>query len=139
MEKMNAQQLMAQLNLDEGRRKRIYTDTKGKVTAGVGRNLTDRDFSEDEIDLMLQNDVRIVIQSLDKAYPWWKGLTEERQQVVANMAFNLGLPKFSAFKKFLAALQSGRWEMAADEMENSLWARDVGDRAVRLVKRMRNG
>jgi lysozyme len=139
MEEMNAQQLMAQLNIDEGRRKRIYPDTKGKITGGVGRNLSDRDFSEDEIDLMLQNDVRIVLQSLDKTYPWWRGMTEARQQVLANMTFNLGLPKLSAFKKFLAALQSGRWEMAADEMMNSQWASDVGDRAVRLAKHMREG
>lgn len=136
---MNTQQLMEQLNIDEGRRKSIYTDTKGKITAGVGRNLTARDFSEDEIDLMLQNDVRITIQGLDKAYPWWKGLTEARQQVLANMAFNLGLPKLSAFKKFLGALQAGRWDMAADEMVNSQWAKDVGDRAVRLEKKMLQG
>lgn len=136
---MNAQQLMAQLNIDEGRRKHIYPDTMGKITAGVGRNLTDRDFSEDEIDLMLQNDVRMVLQSLDKTYPWWKGMTEERQQVLANMAFNLGMAKLSAFKNFLKALQSGRWDMAADEMLNSAWAGQVGARAVRLAQRMRKG
>ena len=139
MEEMNTQALMAQLNIDEGRRKRIYPDTRGKITAGVGRNLTDRDFSDDEIDLMLQNDVRNTLRDLDSKYPWWRGLTEARQQVLANMCFNMGIARLSGFKKFLAALQSGRWDVAAEEMMNSDWAGQVGDRATRLQKMMRQG
>ena len=43
----------------EGRRSHIYTDTVGKLTIGVGRNLTDRGLSDDEIDYLLANDIKI--------------------------------------------------------------------------------
>lgn len=131
--------LAAQLNTDEGRRKRIYVDTVGKVTGGVGRNLTDRGFSEDEIDLMLRNDIAIVFRDLDRNCPWWGGLSEVRQEVLANMCFNMGIARLLGFKQFLGALQCGRWDIAAEQMLDSQWAKQVGDRAVRLAKQMREG
>ena len=36
----------------------------GKITGGVGRNLTDRAFADDEIDLMLHNDIDLVERDL---------------------------------------------------------------------------
>lgn len=136
---MNRQRLMAQLNVDEGRRPRIYVDTVGKVTAGVGRNLTDRAFSEDEIDLMLTNDVAGVERDLDRALPWWRQMTEVRQNVLANMCFNLGLDRLLGFKNTLAFMQAGRYDAAAGGMLDSVWARQVGARADRLAASMRSG
>ena len=55
------------------------------------------------------------------------------------MCFNLGYPRLSKFKKFLAAARNEDWETAADEMMDSKWATQVGDRAVRLREKMLNG
>jgi lysozyme len=55
------------------------------------------------------------------------------------MCFNLGYPRLSNFKKFLAAIQTGNWEEASEEMLDSKWAIQVGDRAKRLAKRMEKG
>lgn len=49
--------LKQELSFDEGRKNRIYTDTVGKVSGGIGRNLTDKGFRESEVDLMYQNDI----------------------------------------------------------------------------------
>lgn len=136
---MNADQLAKQLNIDEGRRKRIYVDTKGKVTGGVGRNLTDRDFSEDEIDLMLANDIKGVCYDLDRTFPWWRHMSEARQQALANMCFNLGLTRLLGFHNMLKAMASGLYQQAALEMEDSAWAHEVGDRSKRLAQMMREG
>ena len=38
----DAAALKAELMRDEGRKYRIYTDTVGKVSGGIGRNLTDK-------------------------------------------------------------------------------------------------
>jgi lysozyme len=70
---------------------------------------------------------------------WWRGLNDTRQRVLANMCFNLGYPRLSKFKKFLAAAKDQDWETAADEMMDSKWATQVGDRAVRLREKMLNG
>lgn len=136
---MNYALLQADLTGDEGRRNRIYTDTVGKITGGVGRNLTDVPFSDDEIDLMLANDIDRVVRQLDVNLPWWKTLSEARQRALANMAFNLGINGLLGFKNTLAAMQRGDYASAADGMLASKWARQVGDRAKRLAKIMRDG
>ncbi len=136
---MNNEQLAAQLVIDEGRKKRIYTDTVGKVTAGVGRNLTDRDFSDDEIDLMLSNDINMVCDQLDNALPWWKQLSDRRQQALANMCFNMGVTTLLKFKNSLQLLRIGSYAAAADAFMDSQWAKQVGQRAVRVTTMIREG
>jgi len=136
---MDFEKLKAQLVIDEGKRSRIYTDTVGKVTGGVGRNLTDRPFSEDEITLMLENDIALAASELDRVAPWWKTLNDARQNVMANLCFNLGAPRLLGFKNFLSYAQAGRFDAAAAELLNSKWAVQVGQRAQRLAKVMREG
>jgi lysozyme len=48
------------------------------------------------------------------------------------MCFNLGAPRLSKFKKFIAAINDEQWIEAAVEMMDSRWARQVGPRAERL-------
>lgn len=136
---MNYAKLAAQLEIDEGKRKRVYTDTVGKLTVGIGRNISDRDFSEDEIALLLKNDISIVAQELDARLPWWRQMNDERQNVLANMAFNLGISRLLGFVNTLALMKAGRFDAAAAEMLNSTWARQVGNRAMRLAAVMRTG
>lgn len=136
---MNADKLAAQLVIDEGKRARIYTDTVGKVTGGVGRNLTDRPFFEDEIALMLKNDIALVESDLDRKLPWWRLMTEARQNVLANMTFNMGISRVLGFVNTLAAMKVGRYDAAAQGMLDSTWAKQVGARAIRLAAVMRSG
>jgi hypothetical protein len=135
---MDLNKLKTQLNIDEGRKKFVYTDTVGKLTVGVGRNISDRAFSDDEIDLMLSNDINLIVGQLDKAVPWWRGLNDARQNVLVNMGF-MGIGKLLGFKNTLAAMHDGRYADAATGMLDSLWAKQVGDRAVRLAQVMRSG
>ncbi|KVE45476.1 glycoside hydrolase family protein [Burkholderia sp. BDU5] len=130
--------LKAELTRDEDRRYRIYTDTVGKVSGGIGRNLTDKGFRDNEIDLMYQNDVAETEAWLDRYLPWWSSLDPVRQRVLMNMAFNMQ-GKLLGFRNFLAAAQRGDWSTAEAEMLDSLWARQVGDRAKRLASMMRSG
>ncbi|WP_272544494.1 glycoside hydrolase family protein [Burkholderia cepacia] len=134
----DALKLKAELTRDEDRRYRIYTDTVGKVSGGIGRNLTDKGFRDNEIDLMYQNDIAETEAWLDRALPWWRSLDPVRQRVMMNMAFNMQ-GRLLGFRNFLAAAQRGDWGSAATEMLDSLWARQVGDRAKRLASMMRSG
>ncbi len=136
---MDRQKLMAQLVIDEGRRALSYVDTVGKITAGVGRNITDRPFSDDEIDLMLRNDVAGVERDLDKRLPWWRQMTPARQNVLANMCFNLGINRLLGFEQALTHMRAGQYNAAAREMLDSRWANQVGARAARLATLMRKG
>ena len=137
---MNLTLLRAQLSVDEGRKKRMYLDTATppRWTVGVGRNISDRDFSDDEIDLMLSNDIDLIVAQLDRHLPWWRQMNDARQNVLINMGF-MGIGKLLGFKNALAAMQAGRYDAAAKGMLDSLWARQVHERADRLAKIMRTG
>ena len=143
---MDREKLVKELILDEGYKYEIYEDHLGYATLGVGHLILDTDpefgkplgtpVSEERILECLNNDIDIVCRELDKNMPWWKELNDNRQRILANMCFNLGRPRLSNFKKFLAALEEGDYEKAAVEMMDSKWASQVGDRAVRLRDRM---
>lgn len=136
---MNRHQLSTQLHVDEGIRPRIYRDSVGKWTGGVGRNLSDRPFSNDEIALMLANDIATAERDLDRALPWWRAMSDARQQALCNMCFNLGIGRLLGFRKMLALLEAGDWAAAASEAIDSKWAGQVGERAIRIAQQYRKG
>ena len=59
--------------------------------------------------------------------------------MLADMCFNLGINRLLGFKNTLAAIKAGDYEAAADGMLASMWAKQVGKRAHRLIKMMREG
>ena len=146
---MNRDELIKEIIMDEGYKTETYEDHLGFLTLGVGHLVLDTDpeikqpvgtpVSEERIKECLNNDIAIVCSELDRNMAWWLKLDDNRQRVLANMCFNLGYPRLRNFKKFLAALQTGNWEEAAEEMLDSKWAVQVGDRAKRLAKRMEKG
>jgi len=146
---MNKEKLIEELIIDEGCIDKVYADHLGFLTLGVGHLIldTDKEFkldigtpvSEERINECLHNDIDIVCDELDRNMPWWNELDETRQRVLANMCFNLGCPRLKNFKKFLVALEGGDFESAGEEMMDSKWATQVGDRAVRLQEKMLHG
>ncbi|HJV52804.1 MAG TPA: glycoside hydrolase family protein [Noviherbaspirillum sp.] len=139
---MDEQILKAELIRDEGKRNRLYRDTVGKLTGGVGRNFDDVPLSDDEIDLMLSNDIKRACADLDRKLPWWRKLDPVRQRVLVNMAFNMGIGDADkgsgllGFKNTLAMVQAGDYRGAAKGMRSSKWAKQVGPRAERLATLM---
>lgn len=131
--------LKQDLTSDEGIRLKPYTDSVGKLTIGIGRNLSDGGISPAEADLLLTNDIANVIQTLDKAFPWAASMTEPRQRALANMCFNMGFSKLLGFRQMLAALQAGDYMEASKQALDSDWSREVGDRAHRIALQFVNG
>ncbi len=112
-----------------------YQDSEGKWTIGVGRNLDDVGISENEALILLSNDIKRCEQEA-RQFPWFKYLTEVRQDVILSMLFNLGLKRFNGFKKFKSAILKGDYKAAATEMLDSKWAGQVKGRANALAKMM---
>lgn len=127
------------LHTHEGVRLKPYTDTKGKWTIGIGRNLTDRGISRIEAEFLLDNDITQSIAEAVAEFPWIEAMSEPRQAVLVEMIFNMGLPKVRGFKNTLKAMQAGEYELAAVGMLSSKWADDVGRRALTLATQMRSG
>jgi lysozyme len=131
--------LANQLEEHEGLELHPYTDTTGHLSIGVGRNLEDRGISHDEAIYMLRNDIQVVEEELEDNVPVIEDLNAPRQMVLANMAFNLGVPTLLQFENMLDALEHEDFDRAADEMVDSLWAEQVGERAAELSEIMRSG
>lgn len=121
---------------DEEYKKFPYLDTQGKVTIGIGYNLTDRGISDQWIGEQFNEDVDYIYSKLTEVYTFFLGLTEERQIALINMCYNLGLKDFQEFHGMLDALNNGDYKLASQEMLNSKWAHEVGERAVRLANIM---
>jgi len=136
---MDRQALKNQLRVHEGVRSRPYHDTVGKVTIGVGRNLDDKGLRPREIEFLLDNDVDEVMDEIAVELPWFESLSQARQLVVADMVFNLGMPRFLEFKATIRAIRSGNYSIAAEQMLQSKWARQIGQRAKTLAGMMRAG
>jgi len=136
---MDRQRLFKQLRLHEGVEKFPYRCTAGYLTIGVGRNIEERGLLDDEIDFILDNDIEVVMNEVSVTFDWFFDLSEVRQRVVADMIFNIGMPRFKQFKKMIAALEEGDWSEAANQMMDSKWAKQVGKRAERLRDMMETG
>lgn len=121
----------------EGIKGKVYYDTEGIATIGIGRNLEDVGVSVDEAMLMLDNDIKRVLYQCWHEFRWFADLSEDRQCVVASMVFNLGLEGFMKFKKMIAAIEREDFTEAACQMVDSKWATQVKGRAVELATMMK--
>ena len=127
---------------NEGMELKIYRCGSQKLTIGAGRNI-DPDggigLSESEITFLLMNDIQRCRDELEAEYEWFDGLNEARKDVLINMVFNLGATRFRDFQRAIKAISEGKWQTAHDEMLDSRWADQVGDRAKELAEQMRSG
>lgn len=128
--------LLEQLKRDEGVKDEMYVDSEGWLSIGVGHNLRSRPLSPRAIQVILEDDVQATEAGLVAAHPWVGALSAVRREVLVNMAFNLGIGGLNTFKKMLVAVQNDQWALAAEEMLDSKWAKQVGARAHRLAKQM---
>lgn len=136
---MDIAALKDMLKVDEDEKLRPYPDSKGKLTIGVGRNLSDTGISLVESDFLLTNDITRVQAGLNLHISWWLGLSGNRQLVVANVAFNCGVDGLLGFHNFLAALRAGHYSEAAAELLDSDAARDLPKRYARLAVLVEQG
>ena len=145
---MDIEVLKQQLIEDEGCKYEIYLDHLGYKTFGIGHLCRAKDsendmdvgteVSKDRVDECFAEDIEKVIEDCTILYDNFYQLPEEAQLIIANMMFNLGRPRLSAFKLMKAAVDDHNWIEAAIQMEDSKWAKQVPNRANRLCERMRN-
>lgn len=141
--------LYEQLKRDEGVIYEIYNDHLGNPTFGVGHLIIETDpeygqplgtpVSEERVYEAFQKDVNIAIRDCVALYkPQWSIWPEEVQDIMINMAFNLGKPRLAGFRKMRAALMRFDWKEAAKEGRDSRWYYQVPNRAERLMTRLEN-
>lgn len=147
---MNRQSIYEQLKIDEGVEYEIYLDHLGYPTFGVGHLVLDTDpesgqpegtqVSEERVKECFEKDLDTSISECEKLYidGEFGNLPGEVQEILVNMMFNMGRTRLSKFKKMHAAILDGDWKTAATEGRDSLWYKQVTNRAERLMQRLEN-
>lgn len=142
--------LVSDLQSDEGWRGYLYDDATGnKIVPGIrvqghptiawGFALDVAPLTQAEALPILTSRAKTVANGLLSAFPWMASLSEPRQRAIANMAYNLGLHGEEQFVQFLGFMKAGQFDAAADDLEKTLWYKQVGDRGVRIVATIRSG
>lgn len=154
VQRIDMERMRAQLIYHEGLFLKSYRCPTGKLTIGVGYNidahglpsfvltheeLKNTGITKKQAMLLLDNQIQETAESLDHYLSWWRGRPEIRMRIMLDMAFNLGIHGFLAFKNTLAFIAAGQYDLAATGMLRSKWATQVKGRAVRLARMMRTG
>ena len=142
------QKVIDQLKIDEGIVYEIYKDHLGYPTFGIGHLVLDSDpeygqevgtpVSEERCLEVFDHDLEVTVNECKVLFPDFDEKLDEVQEILINMMFNMGRTRLSKFKKFIGALNEENYDEAANQMMDSRWYHQVGNRSVRLVERMRN-
>lgn len=130
-----------QLVRDEGEVLHAYQDSLGYWTIGVGHLIDQRKGGSIPREIsraLLQYDLDRIRAFVRTHFPWSLSLDEVRLAALTNMAFNLQ-GNLEGFHQFLAKMEAGDWAGAAAEGRNSLWHKQTGDRAERIMRQIETG
>ena len=147
---MDRHAVYEQLKIDEGVEYEIYKDHLGYPTFGVGHLVLETDpehgqevgtpVSEHRVKECFEKDLDTAISECNALYEdgVFGDLPGEVQEILVNMMFNMGRTRLSKFKKMHTAILEADWKTAAVEGRDSLWYRQVTNRADRLMERLEN-
>lgn len=132
----------------EGYKDEIYLCTADEPTFGIGHMIREDDpeygspigtkVDKERIDEAFEQDCAIAWADAEDIFGPLDQYPENVIRVVVNMAFNLGKPRLSKFKKMAAAVKSKDFVEAANQMVDSRWYNQVGNRSIELENWMRN-
>ena len=131
--------LIQELKKFEGLKLKAYRCPQGKLTIGYGHNLDDNGIPQEIADRLLEIDIMSAITDAMRFVKNFKELNQIRQEVIIQMAFQLGYTTLNYFTKTRTAIETELFELASREMLDSLWARQTPSRAILLANRMKTG
>lgn len=132
----------SQLKRDEGEILHAYQDHLGFWTIGIGILIDKRKgggLLPEESEFIFKNRLALIGKELELRLPWINRLDPARRGVLVNMAFQMGIAGFLAFKNTLAMIEAGKYQEAAKAMLQSKWATQTPARAQRLSNQMATG
>jgi lysozyme len=155
---MNFEALLAALKTDEGSNivagaHQPYRCPAGKWSVGWGHNLeahgipgdlvapllSGKGISDEQAEQLLYADATQAQRDAASLLPNWLLIDSVRQNVVSNMAFNMGRSVLSTFHLFLSALDKRNYNEATFQMKDSKWYTQTGHRSKRLAQEMLTG
>ena len=143
---MDMNRLMKSVKAHEGYRNKVYLDSLGKRTVGVG-HLCVEDFWEDDKEYeekflltILEHDLKSAIKSAEELCSDCPDLRDQAREIIVEMVFQLGKTGVSKFRNMWKALEHDppNYERASLEMLDSRWASQTPGRAKEMSDHMRS-
>ena len=135
--------------MHEGYCEKIYRDSEGYLTFGIGHLIKSTDpengspcgtsVTAARALSAFDADMASVETDIYRLYPDFDSKPDFVQMIVGDMMFNMGYPRFSNFVNMKACVEAEDYNCAADEMIDSTWCGQVGRRCDKLVSMMRSG
>ena len=132
-----------QLKIHEGYKLFVYNDSRGLPTAGIGHLLRANELSlfpvgspvsSTQVDTWFQHDCAASIKGAQNLVNTsWGNLSDIRKRAICDLVYNLGQGGVSKFVKFLAAMNAQDFNTAGQELKNSKWYTQVGQRGPKVI------
>ena len=142
---MSQNKLLESVKRHEGFSNKVYLDTRGFRTIGVGHLCVEdhwedgKEYPEDMLMELLERDLQ---SAIDQADDMCKDLNlhEDARHLIIEMIFQLGGNGVSKFKNMWKALKEDPpfYSVAASEMLDSKWAKQTPNRAQEMAGLMKN-
>jgi lysozyme len=140
-------ELLKELEQEEGYRDLVYDDKTGKPlklgstllgnpTIGIGWNVAGKKLSLPRARIILQWFVQDAYDELVEALPWVIDHDKDVQLALTDLSFNMGIDKLLTFKNTLSLIKDGKYKEAADQLDKSLWAKQVGPTRANNVEQL---
>ena len=123
--------IMEDLIRHEGFSAYPYLDTAGIDTVGYGHvTLPGEDYtsgiSQEEGISLLRRDYETHRSAAEKV-PGWNEASDPQKRAITNLTYNMGPNWWRSWDETPAAMAEGNWGLAADNLRESKWYRDVGE------------
>jgi len=143
---MNLERLMESVKQHEGYRNKVYLDTLGKRTVGVGHLCTedwwedDKEYEEEFLMKILEEDLQEAIEGASTLMLQHdcSDIDEKAHEILIEMVFQLGMTGVSKFKNMWKALSEHNYTGASYEMLDSKWAKQTPNRAKSMAELMKS-
>lgn len=126
--------LIESIKHHEGFRGEVYKDTLGFDTVGYGTKMP---LSKEEAEMILESRLKAKIKELETKEPFVNKLPLDKQEILAEMSYQLGVNGVLKFRKMWKALKEFDYETASKEGLDSLWAKQTPNRAKELMSRLK--
>jgi len=143
---MNMERLLKSVKQHEGYRNKVYLDSLGKRTVGVGHLCVedhwedDKEYSEEMLMNILKDDLKNAIEGSEELCSDCPVLDDQAKEIIVEMVFQLGKTGVSKFRNMWKALKQSppQYDVAATEMLDSRWAKQTPNRAKEMSGHMRS-
>jgi lysozyme len=125
--------LIEEIKRHEGYSKKVYKDTLGYDTIGIGFLVSSLELDEDVCDTILERRLIKNERVLQNKLPWYIDKPQLVKNILQNMYYQLGNRLFD-FVKTLHYIEHSKYRAGAVEMLDSLWAKQTPNRAKELSK-----